>query len=131
MALRFEFDPVNKILLLRREGRLTDESMAVSLKTFQDHLAAIDPSAGIDDFSEVTEFVVSTEFVRQLGHQERVGDETKIPRVIVAPAPVAFGLARMFQILGERKQHGVHVVRTLDEAFAELGVQAPHFQPLE
>ena len=131
MALRFEFDPVNKILLLRREGRLTDESMAESRKAIQKYWAATDPSAGIDDFSEVTEFALSTEFIRHLADQEQAGDANRHTRVIVAPAPAVFGVARMFQILGERKRPDLHVVHTLDEAFAALGVQAPHFEPLE
>lgn len=131
MALRFEFDPVNKILLLRREGRLTEELMTESLEAFREYWAATNPSAGIDDFSEVTEVVASTEFVRQLAHQEQAGDATKRPRVIVAPTTVVFGLARMFQILGDHKRPDLHVVHTLVEAFAALGVESPHFEPLE
>ena len=131
MALRFEFDPVNKILLVRREGRLTNESMAESQKAIREYWAATDPSAGIDDFSAVTEFALSTEFIRQLVDQQQAGDATGHTRVIVAPAPVIFGVARMFQILGERKRPDLHVVHSLDEAFTALGVQAPHFEPLE
>jgi hypothetical protein len=131
MALRFAFDRVNKILLLRREGRLTDELMAESQEAIRKYWAATDPSSGIDDFSEVTEFALSTEFIRQLVDQQQAGDATRHTRVIVAPAPVVFGVARMFQILGERKRPDLQVVHTLDEAFAALGVQAPHFEPLE
>lgn len=55
---------------------------------------------------------------------------TSHPRVLVATATVVFGLARMFQLLGERKRPDLKVVHTMDEALAELGVQSPHFEPL-
>lgn len=53
------------------------------------------------------------------------------PRIIVAPTTIGFGLARMFQILGESTRPLLTVVRTVDEALAALGVQSPHFEPLE
>ena len=42
MGHRFEFDPVNKILLMRVEGRLTDESLAELYRTAQKWWAATD-----------------------------------------------------------------------------------------
>ena len=86
---------------------------------------------GIMDFSPVTEVALSTEFLRQLANRDPIGDATKQPRVVVAPSDLQFGLARMFQITGERTRPLLHVVRTMNEAFAALGVQSPHFEPLE
>jgi len=37
----------------------------------------------------------------------------------------------MFQTIGERTRPLLHVVRTIDEAFAILRVQSPRFDPLE
>jgi hypothetical protein len=37
----------------------------------------------------------------------------------------------MFQITGEATRPLLKVVRTMDEALADLGVQPPHFEPLE
>jgi hypothetical protein len=54
-----------------------------------------------------------------------------LPRIAVAPAISNFGLARMFQIVGEEKRLGLQVVHTIEEAFEILGVQSPHFEPLE
>jgi hypothetical protein len=51
--------------------------------------------------------------------------------VIVAPQTHAFGLFRMFQLEGEHNRPLLQVVRTMDEAYAALGVRAPHFEPLE
>jgi hypothetical protein len=127
---RFEFDSANKILLLRWEGRLTDDSLAGVKPAPRKYWAATDARAGIEDFSSVTEFAVSAEFVRWRAGQEPAMPDATRPLFIVVPATVGFGLARMYQILGERTQL-VHVVRTMDEALAALGVASLHFEPLE
>lgn len=132
MEYRFEFDAENKILLMRVEGRLTDESLAALYREALARWAAIDPSAGISDYSTVTEWAVSAALIRKLADYDPVETDTmRRPRIIVAPATVGFGLSRMFQIVGEARRPHLTVVRTLDEAFAALGVQSPHFQPLE
>ena len=56
---------------------------------------------------------------------------TRRPRIMVAPATVGFGLARMFQLMGERTRPLLKVVCTLDEALAALGVKSPRFERLE
>ncbi len=131
MGFRFEFDPVHKILLGRFEGRLTDESLAEFYRAGLKHWAATDASAAITDYSSA-EWAVSAECLRELAKEEpAVTDPAKRPRIVVASATVGFGLARMFQIIGERKRPLLKVVRSLDKAFAELGTQSPHFEPLE
>ena len=58
-------------------------------------------------------------------------DVTRRPSFFVAPMTTGFGLSRMFQILGEPTRPLLKVVHSMDEALAELGVQYPHFEPLE
>jgi hypothetical protein len=131
-AFRFEFDPVNKILLLRFEGRLTDESLSEIHRTARIHWAATGARAGIGDYSSATEFPLSAELVRTLARQGApMPEPTEHPHFIVMPNTTGYGLARMYQIVGELSQPLVHVVRTLDEALAVLGVQSPHFESLE
>jgi hypothetical protein len=131
MTLRVEFDPSNKILLLRFEGALTDESIADFYRVIRQHWTAEDARMGIVDFSAVTDFALSSNLLRQLAKQEPcIPDPTGRPRVIVVPQTHAFGLARMFQIMGETTRPLLHVVHTLDEAFAKLGVQSPRFELL-
>ena len=131
----FAFDPVNKILLIRVQGRLTDELYAEPQRAFWKHWAATDASAGIVDFSPVTEFALSADFVRRLVDQELdqelVRNFNMRPRVVIAPTDLEFGLARMYQTLGEGKHTNFKVVRTMDEALAERGVESTHFEPLE
>lgn len=132
MGFRFEFDPVHKILLGRFEGRLTDESLAEFYRAGLKHWAATDARAAISDYSSAAEWAVSAECLRELAKEEpAVKDPAKRPRIVVAPTTVGFGLARMFQIIGERRRPLLQVVRTLDEGFAELGIESPHFEPLE
>jgi hypothetical protein len=130
MGFRFEFDPARKILLGRFEGRLTDESLGEFYRAGLKHWAATDASAVISDYTSA-KWAVSAEFVRELANQEpAVTEPTLRPRIVVAPSTVGFGLSRMFQIVGERKRPLLQVVRTLDEAFAALGTESSHFEPL-
>jgi hypothetical protein len=132
MVFRFEFDPVNKILLSRFEGRLTDESTRDFHEAAWKYATATDASCGIVDFSSVIEFAVSSELLCQLARQTPgLPNSAGRPRVVVAPQTLAFGLFRMFQIAGEQTRPLLQVVRTMDEAFAALGVQSPRFEPLE
>jgi hypothetical protein len=59
MAIRFEFDSANKILLLRVEGVLTHEVLAECYAAVRRYSTETDARAGIFDLSSVTEFPVS------------------------------------------------------------------------
>ena len=131
MGYRFEFDRVNEILLARVEGRFTDELLADYYGAAQKYWSATGPKKGILDLSSVTELALSTDFVRQLANREPVGDATATLRVIVAPTTLQFGLSRTFQTLSERARPMLVVVHTIEEAYLVLGVQSPHFEPLE
>ena len=131
MGLRFEFDPENKILLGRFEGRLTNEGMIELYESIRKYALATGAQAGIWDFSFVTEFAATSDLIRSLARQEpAMPDAANRPRFIVAPAEHLFGISRMFQIVGEPKRPQLTVVRTIEEAFAALGVESPHFEPL-
>ena len=131
MGVRFEFDAENKILLGQFEGRLTDQSVVEIYQAIRKYSVATDARAGILDFSFVSEFAATSDAIRNLARQEpAMPDAVNRPRVVVAPATHLFGIARMFQIVGQHKRPSLTVVRTLDEAFAVLGVQSPRFEPL-
>jgi hypothetical protein len=130
MGFWFEFDPGNKVLMVRVEGRLTDQLLAEVLLAIRKYSTAMQPRAGIVNFSAVTEVEISSGVIRELARQEPVMLDASRPRVIVAPGEVMFGLSRMFQLAGERTRPLLDVVRTLDEALALLGVVSPQFEPL-
>jgi hypothetical protein len=132
MALRFEFDPVNKILLLRIDGPLTEELLLQAQPEIRKHSTETDARSGMFDFSAVTEFALSTAFIRLLAKQEpSMADAATRPRIIIAPTVEAFGLSRMFQIMGEETRPLLQVVRSLEDVLSALGAHAPHFESLD
>lgn len=132
MAFWFEFDPANKILLGRFAGRLTDESLAEYYSAIREYSIATDASAGIFDLSCVTHVAISTEHARNLAHQKpAMPDSLRRPSFLVAPTLLGSGLARVFQIAGASTRPLLQVAKTVDDACAALGVESPHFEPLE
>jgi len=131
-GFRFELDQENKILLIRFEGRqLTNESLAEFYTTVRQYSISTDAYAGIFDFSSVTQVDVSTAFICQLALGEpAMPRANERGRIVVFTNDVGFGLARMFQMLGEPTRPLFLAVRTLDEALEALGVQSPQFERL-
>jgi hypothetical protein len=128
---RFEFDPLHKILLLRVEGRLTDESLKECYWSVRKYSTEIDASAGIWDLSSVTEFAVSPEFLCDLAYREpAMPDATKRPRFSVAPPGFGLSISRLYEIAARPLNPLLKIVLSVDEALTELGVQSPHFEPL-
>lgn len=125
---RFDFDGVNEILLLRLEGRVTEEILREIYIVGGKYWTATMPKAAIVDCSSVTATAISSDRIRELARRKPMPDTVGRPRIIVAPTTLQYGLARMFQLVSERP---ITVVHTMDEALAELGVQSPHFEPLK
>jgi hypothetical protein len=132
MAFRFEFDPVNKILLARFEGQLTNQSAAAYHDALGKNWRATNARAGIWDLSGVTDFAVGSDFLRGLAERKPITPGLiNHHRFIVVPATAGYGLMRMFQISGESARPLLHVVRTVGEALTALGAESAHFDPLE
>jgi hypothetical protein len=132
MAYRFEFDPVNRILLARFEGQLTNEAAEQYHDALGKNWRATDARAGIWDLSGVADFAVAADFLRNLAKRKPITPGlTDHPRFIVVPATAGYGLMRMFQIAGELARPLLQVVRTVDEALTALGVESVNFKPLD
>jgi hypothetical protein len=128
----FEFDPVNKILLLRVEGRLTNESLTECYWAVRKYSTETDASAGIWDFSSITEFAVSPELIYDLAYREpAMPDATRRPRFVVAPSGFGLGISRLYEVAAGPMNPLLKIVLSVDEALTELGVQFPHFDLLE
>jgi hypothetical protein len=132
MAYSFEFDSPSRTLLARFRGCVTDEAITKFYRISAPKvLAVVDYQGVINDFSGVTSFEVTPETVRALAwSRPAVPDPSKI-RIIVAPTPQLYGLARMFAMHGEDTRPNLHIVRTLEHAYAILGITNPQFEPLE
>jgi hypothetical protein len=131
MSYSFEFAPKDRILRCSFDGRVTDESLLEYYEQVGKYVVHTEPRAGIVDFSNVTSFDASLETVRSLARSLPAMVDVSLPRFIVAPAPHIFGIARMFQAMGEDSRPSLQVVRTLAEAYAALGVIDPKFVALE
>lgn len=131
MGFRFEFDPVNSILLTRMEGELTDELVREADVGIRKHLSERNPLVHIVECSSVTKFSMSAESVRYLARREPALKGVNCRRFFVMPSTVGFGMARMFQIAGDPHYDSVTIVRSLDEVPPMLNGGAPQFEPLD
>jgi hypothetical protein len=103
MGLQFECDQLNKISLIRVEGLLTDKSLGILYESNRRHCAVTAALVGIVDLSSVSEFALTNSFIQQLANQMPLIAEAKRSCIIVALEDYAFGLCRMFQLMGEGK----------------------------
>jgi hypothetical protein len=132
MKYQFEFDPENKILLLRFEGRLTNDLIPELYWAVRKYSIATDARVGIYDFSAVTDFALSPEMILDLSNREpAMPDAANRPRFIVAPATLGLGISRLIEFATSDRSPLLKIVLSLDEALAALGVQSPHFEPLK
>ena len=131
MGVRFEFDSANKILMTKLEGELTDELARETDAGMRRHLVEKSPHVHIVDCSSVTKFSMSGEWVRQLARRQPALQSESCRRFFVMPSTTGFGLARMFQIVGEPHYGSLTIVRSLDEIPATLTVEPPRFESLE
>ena len=133
MPYQFDFDSTHGIVRCRLEGRVTDEDLRTCYREVAAVIAKLEPviSAAVTDFSGVTLFEVSAQTILELAILEPALPDQKKVRILVAPMPVVFGMARMFEISGEQTRPNLHVVRTEQEAWAILRIWDPQFKPLE
>lgn len=130
MPYHFEFDSTNRILRGQLDGRVTDEALKEFYRLAAEYVARTDPRAAVADLSAVTSFEVSPQTIRELALSAPALRDPSRLRCVVAPSPKIFGMARMFGIEGEVTRPNLHVVRTLEEAWAILGVHVPQFESL-
>jgi hypothetical protein len=126
----FEFDATNQILRCRFEGCVTEKTLREFFSLVGEYIAQTDPRAAVTDLSAVTSFEISPQTIRELAKAAPALRNPSRPRCVVAPSPEIFGMVRMFEIEAEVTRPNLHVVHTLDEAWAILDVRAPQFEPL-
>jgi len=127
MEFRFEFAEAENILRLTLSGDMTDQAVLELWTVGVPTAAAHSSSRLIVDTTSVTRFSVSPRAVNTLAKRH----SPDLPmRVIVAPSDLLYGTSRMFQTLTESTRKNVHIVRTMQEAYKVLGVEAPKFVPI-
>ncbi|HKV05114.1 MAG TPA: hypothetical protein VJO53_08415 [Candidatus Acidoferrales bacterium] len=130
MPYHFEFDSTHRILRCRLEGGLTDESIKEYYRAVPKFVALTDPRASVFDLSAVTSLEVSPETVRELAKWPPAMPHPERPRIVIAASPAIFGLARMFELLGQVTRPNFHVVRSEKEALVILGVPQTNYEPV-
>lgn len=132
MAYSFEFDSASRTLLARFRGRVTDEALLNFYRVSTPKvIAAVDFEGVITDFSGVTSFEVMPETIRALAWSAPAVPDPATIRIIVAPTPYLYGMARMFASHGEDTRPNLHIVRSLEHAYAILGIISPKFEALQ
>lgn len=129
MSIVVEFDAKNNVLRGTVHGPMTGAILLDFYAAATEYMASHQPCRGILDFSQVTEFEVSPHAIRQVAAAPPVFPAGHM-RVIVVPIDFIYGLARMFQMLGEETRPDLQVVRTLDEAYRLLQIESPEFRPV-
>lgn len=120
-------DELHRVLLIKFEGRLTDEVLLKGYRRAREWMAAHGPVSQLSDFSEVTSVEVASQTVRELAKASPLAPDSFL-RIVVAPQSVVFGLTRMFEMLGDRTRDRVHIVRSASEANRLLGVDTLEFR---
>ncbi|MGA9980660.1 MAG: hypothetical protein WBQ08_18710 [Candidatus Sulfotelmatobacter sp.] len=129
MAFVVDFDAKNNILRLTLEGHVTEEALFDAYAAMARHAASHPACRGIADVTGVTKFDVSGNAIRRLAESLPAIPAPQM-RIFVASKAFVYGMARMFQMLGEKTRPNLHVVRTLDEAYRLLQVDSPDFVPV-
>jgi hypothetical protein len=127
MGFFLEFDAPNNTVRLTYEATVTQEDIGgkvyAALTAF---VTDRPPCKGIIDLTHVTSFEASNDIVK-----ERTRLPSAVPgglmRVFVAPKDHLYGLSRMFSLMASETRPNLHVVRTMDEAYALLEIQVPQF----
>jgi hypothetical protein len=128
MSFCFDFDSANRILRCRFEGLVNQAAISEFYRQIPIYDAATKPRAGINDFSQITSVDITSQTIAKLASLPPAFADESRPRVNVAPRDHVYGLLRMFQAMGEGTRPNLYVVRSLEEAYAILGVTEPRFE---
>lgn len=131
MPHSFDFDWKHRILRTRFYGRVTDEELKKYYRSLYQNFFRLQPTAGVACLSETTVFDVSAEAVRELANSAPALHDPTRHRIIVAPSPELYRMARTFQMWAKTARPNLHVVRTEQEAWAILEILNPEFVSLE
>jgi hypothetical protein len=123
-----DFDAKNSVVRATLEGVVTDKSLLGCYATVKKYFDSHPPCRGILVFSE-TKFEASSDVVKRLASGASAFP-VGFTRVFVTPTDVVYGMARMYQILAEKRGPDLHVVRTLEEAYQLLEIESPEFVPV-
>ena len=130
MPHHFEFDFEHKILLTVMEGEIQGAEILTIDDDMLKRIERMHPAAGICDLTGVTNLNVPAPVLRTAALQPEPYP-SEAPRFIVAPTDVLYGLARMYELVANRPQGQLHVVRSRQEALSALSASNAQFGPID
>lgn len=130
MPHHFEFDAEHRILRLVLEGDLGPEEYLGLNSAIHARAQQLLPLAGITDVAPDLNFNITTQVLRTVALQGSPYPPNT-PRYIVAPSDYLFGMARMYELVGNHSEGKLQVVRKLQEALEDLGVTSAKFDRVE
>ena len=127
MPASFVIDHVNRLVQSKAWGILEAEDLAATQRGLREDKQFDPMYRQIYDFSDVTEIRLSGEQVRLLAYASPFSPEAT--RAIVVPSDVAYGMARMYALMGDRDPDTFRIFRDAEEALKWLGV-SDDYRPL-
>jgi hypothetical protein len=126
MQYVIDLDPTHQVLRVTVTGTVTDQASREAYASLSQFAATGGPYASILDLSGVTGNQLSTETIRDVAKKPPAVPVGR-PRVVVAPRPEDYRLFRMFGLLRNGMAGQFHLVVSVDEAYAMLGVGPEDF----
>ena len=118
MPASFSIDLARRMVYSRGWGVLVDSDLRQTQRGLRE-TAGFEPDfSQLYDFSGVTEVRITGDGLRELSRQSPFHKEAR--RAIVVDSEVAFGMARMFQISGDRETSEFQIFRDREIALRWL-----------
>jgi hypothetical protein len=126
---RFQFDERHAVICWSLQGEINERLFAEYIEASAETNPRFPARAVILDLSGVQSFDVSPKTLKKLAAKAPTLP-ANLPRIIIAPTPFTYGMARMFTIVSEEHRPNAYVVRTMDEACRILRVDSLEFQSI-
>ena len=121
MAFELKLDKSNRIIITRLLGELTDDdtiSHVVKVSELFKQGVLDSTWSQLLDFSGVSEMNLSSSTISRIAEENPWPEESL--RVFVVPREIQYGLARMYQIMGDPKTENVVLVKSHSEAIDHI-----------
>lgn len=129
MKVFLSVDSLDRFVVVRYEGVVTDQLLVDTLQRGGKWLARHAPLSGVIDFTAVVRFEVTANTIRRLALSPAYIPDGYL-RIAVAPQDEIYGMSRMFELWGGHIPERLHVVRTIGEAYKLMGVENPELVPV-
>jgi hypothetical protein len=121
MPFSLHVDEGRKVIHISAEGGVTNAELMALINRLRREPALLAGYPILYDSSAVTDISINCGLIQSLATTGR-GDKNLV--AIIAPGPAAFGLARMYQKLGDVRGNRIQVFTNADDALVWLGAKA-------